>query len=78
MKGRMKGKGKHSAAKQITREHNLSHQSEESTGSTKHVGSAYGMPKGPKQPMAGAVKRAALPHKTRRATGANYAGSAGS
>lgn len=39
--------------------------------------SLYGQPKGPRQKMAGAAKKAALPTKVRRGSGANYAGSSG-
>lgn len=78
MRGRMKGrKGAHRSASPITREHNIADQSQESTGSTSHVGSAYGMPKAPRQRMAGAAKKGGMPSKIRRGSGANYAGSSG-
>lgn len=69
MKGRKKAK--HSSASPITREHNIHDQAQESTGSTAHVGSAYGMPKAPRQKMAGAAKKGAMGSKVKRSSGAS-------
>ena len=50
-------------------------QSQEATSQAAHGESPYGMPKAPRQKMAGAEKKAM--QKVRRAAGANYAGSSG-
>lgn len=74
MKGRSRTKGHRGTGGTSARDRNIANQKQESTGSDPKMGSAYGMAKGPSQPMAGAAKKAALPSKVKRAAGASYAG----
>jgi len=75
MRGMKKTRGHRGRGGTSARDHNIGDQRQESTGHDGKAGSAYGMAKGPSQQMAGAAKKASMPAKVRRATGASYAGS---